>query len=144
MMSIRSRRPPGRERAELRRAVARRTRGAPSRSWGAAARANRPQRCACGLDGFDAGSIEVEGTRVLGNGDPRRCSGRSAWCSSRWSCSAPARDRQPAARAVARSTHGRNRIPRERLCDLELPDKERAFPAALSGGSASAWRSRAR
>src|SRR6185295_9170267 len=27
-------------------------------------------RCACGLDGFDAGSIEVDGTRIEGGADP--------------------------------------------------------------------------
>jgi ABC-type polar amino acid transport system ATPase subunit len=95
-------------------------------------------RCACGLDPFDAGEVEVEGTRVQGGADPApllgkvgmvfqslelfphlrvidnlllgpRCSGRAA--------AASARDRAS-----------------DLLRNLDLSDKERVFPAALSGG----------
>jgi ABC-type polar amino acid transport system ATPase subunit len=95
-------------------------------------------RCACGLDGFDAGSIEVEDTRVEGGADPAPLLGKVGMVFQSLELFphlrvidnlvlAPVRARGHAAEA-ARSRAS------ELLRDLDLPDKERAFPAALSGG----------
>jgi len=95
-------------------------------------------RCACGLDPFDAGSIEVGGTRVAGGTDPAPLLGKVGMVFQSLELFphlrvidnlllAPLRaHRHPAAAARARAS--------DLLRDLDLPDKERVFPAALSGG----------
>jgi len=95
-------------------------------------------RCACGLDAFDSGAIEVEGTRVVGGGDPAPLLGKVGMVFQSLELFphlrvidnlvlAPVRARgDDAATARARAS--------ELLRDLDLPDKERAFPSALSGG----------
>jgi ABC-type polar amino acid transport system ATPase subunit len=95
-------------------------------------------RCACGLDTFDSGSIEVEGTRVEGGADPAPLLGKVGMVFQSLELFphlrvldnlvlAPARAHGiDAAAARARAS--------DLLRDLELPDKERAFPSALSGG----------
>ncbi len=95
-------------------------------------------RCACGLDGFDAGSIQVEGTRVEGGGDPAPLLGKVGMVFQSLELFphlrvidnlllAPMRARGlDRAVACARAS--------DLLRNLELPDKERVFPASLSGG----------
>jgi ABC-type polar amino acid transport system ATPase subunit len=95
-------------------------------------------RCACGLDGFDSGSVAVEDARVLGGGDPAPLLGKVGMVFQSLELFphlrvldnlvlAPvcAHGADPAA-ARARAS--------DLLRDLDLPDKERAFPSALSGG----------
>jgi polar amino acid transport system ATP-binding protein len=95
-------------------------------------------RCACGLDGFDAGSIEVDGTRIEGGADPAPLLGKVGMVFQSLELFphlrvidnlllAPLRARGTD-RAAARARAS------DLLRDLEMPDKERAFPAALSGG----------
>jgi polar amino acid transport system ATP-binding protein len=95
-------------------------------------------RCACGLDAFDAGVIEVAGTRVAAGADPSPLLGRVGLVFQSLElfphlrvldnlvlapmCARGADPAQARARASAL------------LRDLDLPDKERAFPAELSGG----------
>ncbi len=95
-------------------------------------------RCACGLDPFESGAIEVEGTRVEGGTDPAPLLGKVGMVFQSLELFphlrvidnlvlAPIRARgDGAAAAHARAS--------ELLRDLELPDKERAYPSALSGG----------
>jgi ABC-type polar amino acid transport system ATPase subunit len=95
-------------------------------------------RCACGLDAFDAGSIEVDGARVEGGSDPAPLLGRVGMVFQSLELFphlrvienlllAPVRARRiDAAAARERASH--------LLRDLELHDKERVFPESLSGG----------
>jgi len=95
-------------------------------------------RCACGIDPFESGAIEVEGTRVEGGTDPAPLLGKVGMVFQSLELFphlrvidnlvlAPIRARgDGAAAAHARAS--------ELLRDLELPDKERAYPSALSGG----------
>ena len=95
-------------------------------------------RCACGLDRFDAGAIEVDGTRVAGGGDPTPLLGRVGLVFQSLELFPHLRvlDNLVLAPVCARGADPGEA--RERasalLRDLDLPDKERAFPAALSGG----------
>ncbi len=95
-------------------------------------------RCACGLDGFDAGSIEVDGTRIEGGADPAPLLGKVGMVFQSLELFphlrvidnlllAPLRAR----RSDSATAHARAS---DLLRDLELGDKERVFPASLSGG----------
>ena len=95
-------------------------------------------RCACGLDGFDAGSIEVEGARVVGGGDPAPLLGKVGMVFQSLELFPHLRVLDNLVLAPVRAGGVERAAARARACDLlrdlELPDKERAFPSALSGG----------
>ena len=95
-------------------------------------------RCACGLDGFDAGTIEVEATRVVGGGDPTPLLGKVGLVFQSLELFPHLRVLDNLVLAPVRAHGADPAAARARasdlLRDLELPDKERAFPAALSGG----------
>jgi ABC-type polar amino acid transport system ATPase subunit len=95
-------------------------------------------RCACGLDGFDAGSIEVEGTRVLGGADPTPLLGKVGMVFQSLELFPHLRVIDNLVLAPTRSLgHGAaaaHARASDLLRDLELSDKERVFPASLSGG----------
>ena len=95
-------------------------------------------RCACGLDGFDAGSIEVEGTRVEGGADPAPLLGKVGMVFQSLELFPHLRVIENLLLAPVRTRRLGAEAARERasalLRDLELGDKERVFPAALSGG----------
>ena len=95
-------------------------------------------RCACGLDEFDAGSIEVDGTRVQGGESPAPLLGRVGLVFQSLELFPHLRVLDNLVLAPTRA-HGlgaaaaRARAS-DLLRDLDLPDKERAFPSSLSGG----------
>ena len=95
-------------------------------------------RCACGLDGFDAGTIEVEATRVVGGGDPTPLLGKVGLVFQSLELFPHLRVLDNLVLAPVRAHGADPAAARARASDLlrvlELPDKERAFPAALSGG----------
>jgi len=95
-------------------------------------------RCACGLDAFDAGSIEVEGTRVLGGADPAPLLGKVGMVFQSLELFPHLRVIDNLLLAPLRGRRGETGATRARasdlLRDLELGDKERVFPASLSGG----------
>jgi polar amino acid transport system ATP-binding protein len=95
-------------------------------------------RCACGLDGFDAGTIEVEATRVVGGGDPTPLLGKVGLVFQSLELFPHLRVLDNLVLAPVHANGADPAAARARasdlLRDLELPDKERAFPAALSGG----------
>jgi ABC-type polar amino acid transport system ATPase subunit len=95
-------------------------------------------RCACGLDRFDAGAIEVDGTRVAGGADPTPLLGRVGLVFQSLELFPHLRVIDNLVLAPVRARAADPAEARERasalLRDLDLPDKERAFPAALSGG----------
>jgi polar amino acid transport system ATP-binding protein len=95
-------------------------------------------RCACGLDPFDAGSIEVDGTRVLGGADPAPLLGKVGMVFQSLELFPHLRVIDNLLLAPLRAQRQAVAAARERasdlLRDLDLPDKERVFPAALSGG----------
>jgi ABC-type polar amino acid transport system ATPase subunit len=95
-------------------------------------------RCACGLDGFDAGSIEVDGTRVSGGESPAPLLGLVGMVFQSLELFPHLRVLDNLVLAPTRA-HGLDlAAARARasdlLRDLDLPDKERAFPGSLSGG----------
>jgi ABC-type polar amino acid transport system ATPase subunit len=93
-------------------------------------------RCACGLDAFDAGSIEVEGTRVLGGADPAPLLGKVGMVFQSLELFPHLRvidNLLLGPRCSGRGAAASDRA-RDLLRDLDLVDKERVFPAALSGG----------
>src|SRR4029453_14424351 len=95
-------------------------------------------RCACGLDGFDAGSIEVDGPRIEGGADPAPLLGKVGMVFQSLELFPHLRviDNLLLAPLRARRSNSAtaNARPRDLLRDLELGDKERVFPASLSGG----------
>ena len=95
-------------------------------------------RCACGLDPFDAGAIEVEGTRVVGGGDPAPLLGKVGLVFQSLELFPHLRVIDNLVLAPTRSLgHGAaaaHARASDLLRDLEIGDKERVFPAALSGG----------
>ena len=95
-------------------------------------------RCVCGLDRFDAGAVEVEGTRVLGGADPTPLLGKVGLVFQSLELFPHLRVLDNLVLAPVRAHGADPAAARARasdlLRDLELPDKERAFPAALSGG----------
>jgi ABC-type polar amino acid transport system ATPase subunit len=95
-------------------------------------------RCASGLDAFDAGTIEVDGTRVVGGGDPAPLLGRVGLVFQSLELFPHLRVLDNLVLAPVRAHGADPEAARARACDLlrdlDLPDKERAFPAALSGG----------
>jgi ABC-type polar amino acid transport system ATPase subunit len=95
-------------------------------------------RCVCGLDPFDAGEVEVGGTRVLGGADPAPLLGKVGMVFQSLELFPHLRVIDNLLLAPLRGLGGDPATARARasdlLRDLDLPDKERVFPAALSGG----------
>ncbi len=95
-------------------------------------------RCACGLDPFDAGSIEVEGTRVDGGSDPAPLLGKVGMVFQSLELFPHLRVIENLVLAPVRARRVDPAAARERasrlLRDLDLHDKERVFPESLSGG----------
>jgi ABC-type polar amino acid transport system ATPase subunit len=95
-------------------------------------------RCACGLDAFDSGSIEVEGTRVVGGSNPAPLLGKVGMVFQSLELFPHLRVLDNLLLAPVRALRHDAAAARERasalLRDLDLPDKERVFPSALSGG----------
>jgi ABC-type polar amino acid transport system ATPase subunit len=95
-------------------------------------------RCACGLDGFDTGAIEVSGTRVEGGADPAPLLGKVGMVFQALELFPHLRVLDNLVLAPVRALGHVAAAARERasalLRDLDLADKERVFPSALSGG----------
>jgi len=95
-------------------------------------------RCACGLDAFDAGAIEVDGTRVAGGADPTPLLGKVGLVFQSLELFPHLRVLDNLVLAPVRAGGADPAAARARasdlLRDLDLPDKERAFPGSLSGG----------
>ena len=95
-------------------------------------------RCACGLDPFDAGSIEVDGARVDGGSDPAPLLGKVGMVFQSLELFPHLRVIENLVLAPVRARRVGAAAARERasrlLRDLDLHDKERMFPESLSGG----------
>ena len=95
-------------------------------------------RCACGLDAFDSGAIEVDGTRVAGGADPAPLLGKVGLVFQSLELFPHLRVLDNLVLAPVRTGRIDPAAARARasdlLRDLDLPDKERAFPGSLSGG----------
>jgi ABC-type polar amino acid transport system ATPase subunit len=95
-------------------------------------------RCASGLDRFDSGAIEVAGTRVEGGADPAPLLGKVGLVFQSLELFPHLRVLDNLVLAPMRAHGCDAATARDRasglLRDLDLGDKERAYPSALSGG----------
>ena len=95
-------------------------------------------RCACGLDAFDAGAIEVDGARVEGGADPAPLLGKVGLVFQSLELFPHLRVIDNLVLAPVRARRVDAAAARERasalLRDLDLCDKESVYPEALSGG----------
>ncbi len=95
-------------------------------------------RCLVGLDPFDAGAIEIEGTTVAAGGDARSLLGRVGLVFQSFELFPHLSVLDNCTLAPVRA-HGKPRAVAEKLAldlldRLGLADKAHAFPEALSGG----------
>jgi ABC-type polar amino acid transport system ATPase subunit len=95
-------------------------------------------RCLVGLDPFDAGAVEIDGTTVAAGGDGRGLLGKVGLVFQSLELFPHLTVIDNCTLAPVRA-RGRTRADAERralalLAELDLADKARAFPDALSGG----------